>query len=110
MICIFAYPIVDVAYAAARRLLSGQNPMKGDQKHLHHRFLRLSIELQPNKPRIALIMATLSCSLLALAPSVLAAIFFDKPTKLIILTACSYTAFIYANWALRNYAADPIRS
>lgn len=37
---VLGLPILDTGWVFARRLLSGQSPMKADMLHLHHRFLR----------------------------------------------------------------------
>ena len=36
---VLGIPILDAVWVIGRRLLTGQNPMKADRKHLHHRFL-----------------------------------------------------------------------
>ena len=98
MACIFAYPIVDVGYAAARRGLRGQNPMRGDREHLHHRLMRLMGRLRPNYPRETAINTTLSCTILGFMPAAIAAINFDQPPVLIALSATSMAALVSINW------------
>ena len=39
-VVILSVPLLDITYATSRRLLKGQNPMKADAEHLHHRFIR----------------------------------------------------------------------
>ena len=98
MLCIFAYPIVDVGYAATRRLLSGQNPMRGDREHLHHRLMRLTGRLRANNPRGSIVIATTSCSAMALAPAMLAALNFAEPQLLMALAASTVTTLVAVNW------------
>jgi len=100
MLCIFAYPIVDVGYAAARRLLSGQNPMRGDREHLHHRLMRLTGRLRKNNPRGSIVIATTSCSAMALAPALFAALNFAEPQLLIALAASTVTTLVAVNWMM----------
>lgn len=38
-----AFPIADTAFAFCRRILRGQNPMKADRSHLHHRLLAIGL-------------------------------------------------------------------
>ncbi|MDB9962613.1 undecaprenyl/decaprenyl-phosphate alpha-N-acetylglucosaminyl 1-phosphate transferase [Planktomarina temperata] len=98
MVCIFAYPIVDVGYSAARRGLRGHNPMRGDKEHLHHRLLRLKGRLRPNYPRETAINTTLSCAILGFMPAAIAAINFDQPPVLIALSATSIATLAVINW------------
>lgn len=98
MVCIFAYPVVDVSYAAARRGLRGQNPMRGDREHLHHRLLRLSGRLRRNNPRETVIIATLACSAIVLVPATIAAVNFDQPAVLMALAAASVATLVSINW------------
>lgn len=98
MVCIFAYPIVDVGYAAARRMISGQNPMRGDREHLHHRLMRLTGRLRKNNPRGSIVIATMSCSAMALAPAIFAALNFAEPQLLMALAASTVTTLVAVNW------------
>ena len=100
MLCIFAYPIVDVGYAAARRILSGQNPMRGDREHLHHRLMRLTGRLRKNNPRGSVVIATMSCSAMALAPAIFAALNFAEPKLLMALAASTITTLVAVNWIM----------
>ena len=100
MVCIFAYPIVDVGYAAARRILSGQNPMRGDREHLHHRLMRLTGRLRKNNPKGSIVIATMSCSAMALAPAIMAALNFSEPKLLMALTASTITTLVAVNWIM----------
>ena len=36
---VLGIPILDAVWVIGRRILTGQNPMQADRKHLHHRFL-----------------------------------------------------------------------
>ena len=98
IVCIFAYPVVDVAYAASRRLLNGQNPMMGDKEHLHHRLLKLTDSRRRNNPRHAVMIVTLSCSAIALVPATLAAINFSEPQTLMALAATTITFLAVVHW------------
>ena len=40
---IFAYPIIDLVSAVARRVLHGYNPFRADRAHLHHRIFAAGI-------------------------------------------------------------------
>lgn len=42
-VVILAIPLLDTALAVFRRILRGQNPMRGDAEHLHHRLLNLGL-------------------------------------------------------------------
>ena len=98
MVCIFAYPIVDVGYAAARRGLRGQNPMCGDREHLHHRLMRLTGRLRSNNLRETVIITTLSCAIVGFVPAAIAAMNFDQPPVLMALAATSVAALVSINW------------
>ena len=98
MVCIFAYPIVDVGYAAMRRLREGKNPLRGDCEHLHHRVLRLSGKLGKNNSNEWIIVSTLSCSLMALLPITFATLNFAAPQLLMAIAACSISTLIAVNW------------
>ena len=98
MVCIFAYPIVDVGYASARRGLRGQNPMHGDREHLHHHLMRLTERLGRSNPRENVVIATLSCAFFGFVPAAIAAINFDQPPVLVALAATSVAALASINW------------
>ena len=98
MLCIFAYPIVDVGYAAARRVVNGQSPMRGDREHLHHRLMRLTGRLRKNNSRGSIVIATMSCSAMALAPAIFAAPNFAEPQLLMALAASTVTTLVAVNW------------
>jgi UDP-N-acetylmuramyl pentapeptide phosphotransferase/UDP-N-acetylglucosamine-1-phosphate transferase len=100
MVCIFAYPIVDVGYAAARRLLSGRNPMRGDREHLHHRLMRLTGRLRKNHPQGSIVITTISCSAMALAPAIFAALNFAEPQLLMALATSTVTTLVAINWMM----------
>jgi UDP-GlcNAc:undecaprenyl-phosphate GlcNAc-1-phosphate transferase len=40
---VLAIPLFDFVFAFFRRLLKGQNPMKGDKGHLHHRLINMGL-------------------------------------------------------------------
>ncbi len=42
-VLIMAVPLIDAALAFFRRVKSGQNPMKGDERHIHHRLIKLGL-------------------------------------------------------------------
>lgn len=100
MFCIFVYPIADVSYAAVRRLGNGNNPMKGDTEHLHHRILRVTDRLRHNNPKQIIFASTLSCTLLALVPALLATLNFSSPDLLMALAVSSITSLVAINWII----------
>jgi len=53
---ILALPIFDISFAFFRRLLAGQNPMKPDRGHVHHRLIDMGF----NQKQAVAIMYTLS--------------------------------------------------
>jgi len=42
-VVVLAIPTLDAAWAIIRRIKRGQNPMRGDREHLHHRLLELGL-------------------------------------------------------------------
>ncbi len=63
-----AVPLSDTIFAIVRRLIHGQNPMKPDRSHLHHRLLALGLN---QKQAVAVLYAI--SAILGLAAVVLAA-------------------------------------
>lgn len=41
MILVLSVPIVDAVYIMVRRVWEGKSPMKGDDRHFHHRLLKI---------------------------------------------------------------------
>ncbi len=42
-ILVMGFPLLDAIWVILRRIVSGKSPMKGDLKHLHHRFLQIGL-------------------------------------------------------------------
>ncbi len=40
---VLALPLFDFVFAFVRRIIKGQNPMKGDKGHLHHRLINMGL-------------------------------------------------------------------
>lgn len=99
MICIFAYPITDVGYAAIRRLLTFQNPMRGDRDHLHHRLQQIFFLRTGNRDQ-SVKLTTLICTCMTILPASISAVYYENPftlmglagTSIIILTCCNLFA------------------
>ena len=98
MFCIFVYPIVDVGCSVARRLLLRKNPFTGDQDHFHHRLLKVFPAYFYLCPRKLVVTTTLSCTLLATCPAILATYFYLDPQILIILAIVSTIFLSTINW------------
>ncbi len=58
---LFAYPLVDLSSAVARRLLRGKNPFAADRAHLHHRLVAMGL----SHGECALCLQSLSALLVA---------------------------------------------
>lgn len=56
-ILVMGFPLLDAIWVILRRIVSGKSPMKGDLKHLHHRFLQIGLS-----QRKALILIYLLCA------------------------------------------------
>ncbi|WP_124058274.1 MraY family glycosyltransferase [Vaginisenegalia massiliensis] len=63
-VILYVVPLFDAFYAAFRRILKGQSPVRADQEHLHHRLLRLG--LKESQVVWAMLGITMVFSLLAL--------------------------------------------
>jgi hypothetical protein len=98
MVCIFAYPIVDVGYAAARRMLHGGNPMRSDREHLHHHILSITQEHTRLNDTGTIILTTLSCSILGLVPAIFASINYSRVPFLMMLAVISLSTLVSINW------------
>ncbi len=84
---ILAIPLIDALLAFFRRALKGQNPMRGDSGHIHHRLRRLGLsDTQINK------MLYLFSVYLAITAAVLA--FFPKETAMVVLILLAIGIFI----------------
>ena len=74
--------------------------MRGDREHLHHRLMRLTGRLRKNNPRGSIVIATTSCSAMALAPALFAALNFAEPQLLMALAASTVTTLVAVNWMM----------
>lgn len=84
---ILTIPLLDAVLAFFRRTLRGQNPMKGDSGHLHHRLRRLGLsDTQIN------MMLYLFSVYLAITAGVLA--FFPKETAMVVLILLAIGIFM----------------
>ena len=63
LLLVLGLPVVDTGWTIARRMASGQSPMRGDRGHLHHRLLALGL----SERQIVLLMYGASVALGALA-------------------------------------------
>ncbi len=86
-VVILAIPLLDTALAFLRRALRGQNPMKGDREHLHHRLQRLGL----SDAQIDM-MLYLFTAWLAVTAGVLA--FFPRETAMAVLILLGIGVFI----------------
>ncbi len=84
---ILTIPLLDAALAFFRRVLRGQNPMRGDSGHLHHRLRRLGL----SDTQIDMMLYLFS-SYLAITAGVLA--FFPKETSMVVLILLAIGIFI----------------
>ncbi len=84
---ILAIPLLDAVLAFFRRALRGQNPMKGDSGHLHHRLRRLGL----SDTQIDMMLYLFS-AYLAITAGVLA--FFPKETAMVVLILLAIGIFM----------------
>ena len=84
---VLAIPLVDAALAFLRRALRGQNPMRGDSGHIHHRLRRLGL----SDTQIDMMLYLFS-TYLAITAGVLA--FFPKETAMVVLILLAIGIFI----------------
>lgn len=73
-----AVPLIDSALAVMRRAACGQNPLKGDTQHIHHRLLKLGFT--PVQVNYIIYLFTVYLGIIA---GVLA--FFPKETAMVVL-------------------------
>jgi len=66
-IIFLAIPVIDTTVAFSRRLLSGQNPLKGDADHIHHRLMKKGFS--EKKSAIILLVLTAVFSALSIIVS-----------------------------------------
>lgn len=68
-VIILGFPVLDTAFSIVRRLLEGRAPWKFDKDHIHHRFIKIGMNVEQS---IAFIyMINISMSLLAIVISLL---------------------------------------
>lgn len=91
---IFAFPILDTAFAFTRRILKGKSPFSPDRGHLHHRLIDMGL----NQKQVVSILYSL-CAILGLT-----AIMFtsDKLWKAGILVAIGLVLLIINFALLKN--------
>ncbi|OGK31444.1 hypothetical protein A3B02_01255 [Candidatus Roizmanbacteria bacterium RIFCSPLOWO2_01_FULL_42_14] len=79
MALVLGMPLVDALYTIARRVIEGKSPLKGDDKHFHHRLLNIGW----GRRRIAVFYWTVSLVF------GIAALFFEQEQKfLAFLVVC----------------------
>lgn len=84
---ILAIPLLDAVLAFFRRAVRGQNPMRGDSGHIHHRLRRLGL----SDTQIDMMLYLFS-AYLAITAGVLA--FFPKETAMVVLILLAIGIFI----------------
>ena len=89
-VLILALPLVDTVFAVVRRLWHGENPMKADRGHIHHRLLALGL----TQKQAVLVLYTIS-AIFALAAVLLAA---NGPTRFWLLLAAMAAAVAVWLW------------
>lgn len=68
-VIILGFPVLDTAFSIVRRVLEGRAPWKFDKDHIHHRFIKIGMNVEQS---IAFIyMINISMSLLAIIISLL---------------------------------------
>lgn len=98
MLCIFAYPIVDVGYSAGRRMINGQNPLWGDRQHFHHRVFKLIGHKLSNQIKTNVIMTTTVCATFAAIPAILASLHATDPQTLQTIATMSFLTLAGTNF------------
>ncbi len=96
-------PIFDTAFAFVRRLLHGQNPMKADRSHVHHRLIDMGLSQKQTVAVLYIISAVLGvCAVLLTTSGALRALIF----LIAVLVVGIVAAWIYlSNLAAREEAA-----
>ncbi len=91
-------PILDTSMAFFRRLAKGQNPMKPDRKHLHHRLLDMGL----NQKQVVAILYLIS-AVLGLVAALLAA---EGWVRTVLLCAAVALALLVGTLILRAHKQD----
>ena len=89
---ILGFPIFDTCSAFTRRILKGQNPMKADRSHTHHKLIDMGMNQKQAVATLYLISAVLGlCAVMMIS---------NGPLKMILfLTALLVTAYTVARIA-----------
>jgi len=66
---ILGVPIFDICFAILRRVLKGQNPMKADRGHVHHRLIDMGFNQKQSVAIIYMLTALLGLSAVVLTTS-----------------------------------------
>ncbi len=94
-------PIVDTAFAFARRIVRGEPPFRGDSGHVHHRLLRLG--LSPRAATLTLWGLAAACGAAALA-------FAALPRAQATLATAALAAALFVAFHFVGHAKDGKRS
>jgi len=91
---VLAVPLFDTVFAFFRRLLKGQNPMKPDRGHFHHRLIDMGL----NQKQAVAILYSISM-LLGLAAVVMTT---SGELRALILIICGFFAAIFAGMLIKG--------
>lgn len=97
-VLVLGVPFLDAVVVIIRRLVAGQSPFKADQRHLHHRLLKIGLSV----PSVVLLINAVAVVFGALALHVQRST--GKGVLTLILAACM-GALIYFTYVLERRAA-----
>lgn len=101
-VLVLGIPFFDAIIVIARRLVDGVSPFKGDQRHLHHRLLKIGLPV----PWAVILINAVAISFGALALSTQQA---TQKGLLTILVAVLMAVFIFITYALERRAERALR-
>jgi len=100
-VLVLGIPFFDAIIVIARRLLDGVSPFKGDQRHLHHRLLKIGLPV----PWAVVIINVVAVSFGALALGTQQA---NQKGLLTLLVALLMAVFIFITYALERRAIQKV--
>ena len=95
---ILGFPIFDTASAFTRRILKGQNPMKADRSHTHHKL----IDMGMNQKQAVATLYLVSCVLGLCAVMIVSTGYMKTILSIVALVITAYTATRIARYPHEN--------
>ena len=104
---ILGLPIFDTCFAFFRRLIHGQNPMKADRGHVHHRLIDMGLSQKQTVAVLYIISAVLGvCAVLLSTNRILIALIF---LIAVVLVATVAIRLFLANNKAKEQEAEPAK-